>query len=109
MLNVLDVVIDADKTVGHKLLLTNIRPYYEYNGAEKSDKVIGHKYEIVLPERRYEKISVKIEGHQRLDMAEDSDCIPIILDDLCIKIYWMAGNYKLSATASNIRVPPKKE
>lgn len=104
MLNIVDVVIDSKKTVGQNLLLTSARPYYEYNGTKKSDNIIGYKYEIVMPDRRYEKINVKVAGKQRIDCGETSDCLPVVLENLEIKVYWMSGTYNLTATADDIRI-----
>lgn len=109
MLNIVDIIIDSEKTVGKNLLLTAIRPYYEYNGAKKSDNIIGYKYEIVMPERKFEKINVKIVGTQRIDFDETSSCLPIILEGLQLKVYWMSGTYNLTATANNVKVSSKKE
>lgn len=34
-MNILDVVIDANASVGKNLLLTDVRPYYTYAGNQK--------------------------------------------------------------------------
>lgn len=107
-MNLLNLVIDSAKTVGHNLLLTDIRPFYEYDGNnQRLDKISGYKYEVTLPERKFEKIVVKITGNQRVNMDDSCDFLPVIFDDLQLKLYWTPNGYNISASAKNVRV--KKE
>ena len=34
-MNILDLIIDSEKTVGKKLLITDVRPYYSYDGNQR--------------------------------------------------------------------------
>ena len=65
-MNILDVVIDANASVGKNLLLTDVRPYYAYAGNQKLDKVVGYRYDVVLTEKKFEKLSVKVHNVRRL-------------------------------------------
>mgnify|MGYP000124727882 FL=1 len=108
-MNLLNLVIDSAKTVGHNLLLTDIRPFYEYDGNnQRLDKISGYKYEVTLPERKFEKISVKIAGNQRVSMDDSCDYMPVVFDDLQLKLYWTPSGYNISATAKNVRVQKKE-
>ena len=103
MLNLTDVVIDAGKTLGGKIILTDIKPVFLYNGGQKTDTCIGYKYFVVLPERRFEKIGVKVDGDLMIDESEGS--IEVVFDGLEISIYFDFDHreYKLTAKATAIR------
>lgn len=103
-MNIFDIIIDAKASVGNKLLLTGVRPYYAYNGNQKSDKISGYKYEIAMAERKFEKISVKIEGTQQVTLDGSCDYLPVTFENLQLKLYFLSGAYHISATASNIHV-----
>ena len=45
-MNILDIVINAEETVGKKLLVTGVRPYYLYQGNQKLDQIAGYRYEV---------------------------------------------------------------
>ena len=70
-MNILNVCIDAVKTVGTELILIGIRPYYKYEDGKKVDKIEGYRYEIVLCQRKYERLFVKIAGDQRIPFNEE--------------------------------------
>ena len=70
-MDIKDIVIDAYKTVGTDLMLVSVLPAYEYDNGKRTDNILGYKYEVVLPHRAYEKLSVKILGDVRLDLQED--------------------------------------
>ena len=103
-MNVLDVTIDADATVGKTLLLTSVRPYYAYKGNQKLDKIAGYRYEIAMAERKFEKLSVKIEGEQRVTVSDSVDYLPVIFENLQLKLYFISEVCNIVATASNIKV-----
>ena len=63
MVKVTDVKIDVPATVGNKLLLVDIKPRYEYDNNQRTDKVAGYGYTVVLPDKAFEKLTVKIDGH----------------------------------------------
>ena len=45
-MDILNVSIDANKTVGNNLILIGVRPYYRYEDGKKTDKVEGYRYDI---------------------------------------------------------------
>lgn len=101
-MNITDVSIDPKKTLGSQMLLVNIHPIYEYTNGKKSDTVNGFKYDICLPERLFDKISVKILGEQKIAKPE-SGYTEVELIDLELFVYWMAGSYHIGARASDIK------
>lgn len=102
VLNITDVIIDARKTLGTQMLLVDVRPVFEYKNGKKSDNITGYKYEICLPERMFEKISVKILGSQRIEKPECGSC-EVDFVNLELYIYWMANTYHIGARASDIK------
>ena len=103
-MNILDVVIDANASVGKNLLLTDVRPYYAYAGNQKLDKVVGYRYDVVLTEKKFEKLSVKVEGKQKVELSDSVDYLPVVFDDLKLRLYTVSGGYNIAATANNVRV-----
>ena len=106
-MNILNVCIDAVKTVGTELILIGIRPYYKYEDGKKVDKIEGYRYEIVLCQRKYERLFVKIAGDQRIPFNEDG--LPVQFENLELHVYyqWKTGTYEISATATNIQTYKK--
>ena len=103
-MNILDVTIDAIASVGKNLLLTDVRPYYAYEGNKKLDKVVGYRYDVVMPEKKFEKLSVKTEGQQKIELSDSIDYLPVEFDGLKLRLYNLSGGYNVSATANNVRV-----
>lgn len=101
-MNLKNIKIDAKKTVGNTTLLVDVIPTYEYIEGKRTDKITAYKYVIVLPERGFEKISVKIEGNQLIDSPEDG-YTEVHIDNLTLSLYWRAGTYDISAKATGIR------
>ena len=58
-LKVTDLKIDA-KSLGEVFLLADIVPAYEYKDGEKTDKLIGYTYQVVLPSHKMEKVGIKV-------------------------------------------------
>ena len=104
-----DIVVDSYATVGKNLMLVGVSPSYAYDNGKRTDTINGYKYEIVMPERMYEKLNVRILGEQKVEMPEN-ETPQVLLDGLMIRLYWTQQGHKVSASADNIRLvnPPKK-
>lgn len=101
MLNLSELIIDP-RSVGKKLFLVAVKPVYEYReGHRISDEPIGFKYEIALPEKHMEKLSVRIDGD--CQMEEPDSFLEVALDGLALSLYWTPNGYQIKATASKIR------
>lgn len=101
MLNLSELIIDP-RSVGKKLFLVAIKPAYNYvNGQRVSDEVVGFKYEIALPEKEMEKISVRIDGD--CQMKEPDSFQEVTLEGLNLSLYWTPSGHQIKATASRIR------
>lgn len=62
-----DVVIDANRTLGEKLLLVDATPAYEYKNNQRTENIVGYKYEVAMPKNGLDKINVKIEGKKLIE------------------------------------------
>lgn len=104
-----NIISDLKNVIGNEYKLVGIRPYYQYVDKVKSETVEGYNYEIVLMERGYEKISVKIPGRPLLtELNEDSfsSGVSVHFKDLDYRVYAKASNdfvsYNLTLTAKGI-------
>ena len=70
MLNIRDLKIDATATLGSKKLLVAVVPVYEYKNNQRMDKVVAYRYVVALPERAFEKIGVRIDGPQLIELPD---------------------------------------
>lgn len=90
---------------GKRMNLTGVEPYYAYEAGKKTDKIEGFKYNVVLLDRDYEKISVKIAGNRLLEEQEKYD-IPIKFVGLEVGFYqdFSTKNLYLKATAKSFEI-----
>lgn len=96
-----DLKIDANATVGKKLLLTEVLPSFKYEKGTRTDEVSGFKYVVAMAERHLEKLSVKIDGDLQLEMPEND--YPLVkFDGLELSIYKIANEYRVAAKAKSI-------
>lgn len=93
--------IDTASLGKHKLLV-DVAPVAEYVGGQRTDKVVGYRYVVALPEHSFEKLSVKIAGDKLLDVPDGKDYVAVDFKALDIKVYEAQGKAQLSATATEI-------
>jgi len=102
-LRITDLRIDP-ASLGEKFLLADIRPVFEYVNGEKKDKVIGNRYDCVLPKHKMEKIGVKVENKPALIDIETQE-IPIGAEikfqGLEIGSYFRDGQIHITAKATD--------
>ncbi len=99
MLSLRDVRIDPF-SLGEKMLLVDVRPAYEYVNGNKSDKLLGYRYEVCLPEHRLEKLKVLIPGQQLMDKPDSFQ--EVLFADLEVRGYESKTGVQFTATASGI-------
>lgn len=105
MLKLTDLVV-ANESVGSIFIAVAIVPVYEYISQKKTDKIIAQKVSIVLPQKQYEKIDVKvpIEGVQdELILNKE-----VIFEKLELYIYWYNNDYRIGARAQAVHNKIKK-
>lgn len=99
-----DVIID-NSTLGSSLKVVETKPIYEYADGKRTTKIKGYKYTVVMPDRGYDRIEVKIEGSLQLDVTDNP--IDVTFDGLELYIFWYNGAYTLGAKATAIRATKK--
>lgn len=95
-----DLIIDP-RSIGKSQLLVDVLPVYRYENGKKTGEIEGYRYILVLPERGFEKISVKILGDKQMEKPDGY--VDVAIDRLELFIYWMSGEYHLGATATAIK------
>lgn len=90
---------------GKRMNLTSVEPYYNYEAGKKTDKIEGYKYNVVLLDKEYEKISIKIAGTRLIEEQEKYD-IPVKFVGLEVGFYqdFSNKNLYLKATAKNLEI-----
>ena len=101
MLKITDVIIDP-QALGNKLWLVDVQPAYRYVDGHRTDTITGYRYTIALPEKGLEKINVRIDGEQKMEVpngfTEVSFC------DLELYIYWSQNQPQVGARATDIQL-----
>lgn len=100
-----DLVIDPQKTLGRKQIVTGVAPRYIYDAnGKRTDEVRGFNYTCVCPERSYTSVRIAIDGPQQMDDVTIAGCPMVVFDGLEIKAYVVGGEGHVSITAKGIRV-----
>lgn len=107
-MKITDVKIDTLATVGKNLLLTDVQPVYDYADGVRTSNIIAHRYTVVLTEKGYDKLAVKIMGAQQLDMPEDGNYPNVKFDNLEVYVYWSQAGYQVGARATGVALATGK-
>ena len=94
-----------DRACFGSMIATSVRPYYEFVDGKRTDKVLGYRYDVVLPQHGYEPLAVKVPGAKTLDV-QDCESILVEFDDLCVRPYvdYRHNNaLAVTATATAVR------
>lgn len=105
MLKITDVIIDP-RTLGSKLWLVDIKPAYNYMDGHRTDTITGYRYTIALPERGLEKISVRIDGEQKMEAPNGFE--EVTFRNLELYIYWAQNQPQVGARATDIQLVTSK-
>lgn len=100
-MNLSNLLIDT-KSIGEQKLLIDVLPIAEYKDGERTGIVSGYKYVIALPAHKLEKISVKIDGPQKMQLSQDG-YKSVEFTDLEIRAYVIDGKPVLSCKAKDIK------
>lgn len=101
-MNLTKLIIDAPRTFGRKMLLVGVTPYYAYKDGRRTDVVDGYRYSIVLPERAFDRIEVKIPGKQLVETPEVRGYDEVSLAGMEAHVYWSGSDYGVAITATGI-------
>lgn len=103
MLRPTDMIISLD-SIGNKMLLVDIAPKFEYLNGQRTGTVIAYSYTVVLVDRGYERLSVRIDGDKPLVEVGDDGYKEVTFDNLELYIYWLRGDYAVGARATGIHI-----
>ena len=99
MINIRNLRIDP-ASLGDKMLLVDIAPAYAYKDGVKTDNVTGYKYTVALTAHQLDKLVVRIEGNQRLDLPIGYAEVEFV--GLEVGLYEIQGKVQLTARAADI-------
>lgn len=104
-MNIKYAKLNIKGTCGNSFILTEVKPYYAYKDGKRIGDPLGYNYTVILPERKFEKLQVRIEGTCQLEAPEDS--VPVVFTDLQLEIKWSQsdGNY-IAGIATGISMLP---
>ena len=95
-------------TKGGGMILTEVRPAYEYKDGKRIDtKVIGLKVTVVLEKNAYDTLTVTVaDPVDRLSAVLEKADEPVYVDfvGLIARIYTMNGRTDVSAKADSVHV-----
>lgn len=101
MINIRDLRIDP-ASLGGRMLLVDITPAYVYKDGIKTKDISGYKYAVALPEHHLEKITVKIDGEQQIDLP--NGYVDVAFVGLEVVPYEMQGHIQIAAKAAGIKL-----
>jgi len=104
--------IDIDRTLGNTFWLTDVSPYYDRDiNGKRGPNIEGYSYEIVLPDRGYDKLKVRIAGKQLMPSPADEDNgkVKVTFDGLDANPYVRDGWIQLSLKATGIKEATQRQ
>lgn len=104
-MRITDLTIDP-KSLGTKFLLVGVAPVNEYKDGTRTNNVSGYRYTVVLPDKKMEKIGVKIEGAKLMD--EPEGYVEVSFRDLEIYFYFSNKEPQVGARAKGIALANQK-
>ena len=74
--------------------------YNEYKDKQRTDKITGYRYVVCLVEHHLEKLSVRIDGEQRMEQPDGF--VEVDFDGLEVSAYESQGKVQFTAKAADI-------
>lgn len=105
MINIRNLRIDS-ASLGQKMLLVDIRPVYEYQNNQRTERVTGYRYDVALPTHSLDKLGVKIEGKQLIE--KPADFAEVEFANMEITVFVSNGQPQVTAKATGIALVNKK-
>lgn len=88
--------------LGQDMVVTGVRPYYTYENGVRTDKLEGFRYSVILLEKGYYALNVKIPGEQKIELVPGQS-IPVKFTGLKLKLYYdRAKRVQIAASAEDI-------
>ena len=87
------------------MILVSVVPDYYGTDKERHAEPQGHKYEVMLPAHRYDKLTVKIPGTQLLECPVSGNEPQVAFEGLKVRPYVdRTGRMAYTASATGVRV-----
>lgn len=93
------IPIDVRKLL-KKAILVDVKPAYAYADGVRQNTITGYKYTVARPEFGYEKINVRIDGEQLMDVSDDY--ISVVFDNPDVHMYYHGNGYDITASATSV-------
>lgn len=106
-MNIQKIKFPLKEIVGEKGLLIAIAEVFEYKDGKRTDKVIGTRYDVLLQEKKYEQLSIKVMDKPIITAKEleGFEKPPIVcFGEVYGKIYLLNNQIKMSVTAQTIYI-----
>lgn len=101
-MNITNIIIDTERTLGKQALLVDVNPVFKYENGRRTDTIEGYRYDTVFPGAGFEKVAVKIPGTQQLDKPQGH--ANVSFEGLELYIYWRNDGYAVGARANGIHI-----
>lgn len=95
-----DLVIDAERTVGKVVLLKGVYATFEYQDGIPTAKRDGTRYRVATP---VGALSVKVKGEQTIDFDPDNGPMPVSFENLGLYIYYRNGKAGVAGRATAVK------
>ena len=108
MLDIRNLLI-LPASLGDKMLLVEIKPWFELLDGKKTGNQLGYKYTISLPAHALDKIDVKVPGEQQIEKPDGY--VEVEFTGLVVKPYYRDNSrheLAFSAKATGIRLADHK-
>ena len=99
MLRINDLIPDPNEALEQKLLVA-VDPAFRFDRekGESTEELEGYRYTIVLPKKKFEKLSVKVKNTKTLMEIKEGSFVEVVFTDLELFIW----NNEICARATGI-------
>lgn len=99
-----DAPLNTNATFGKTMMVVDQAPYYDYVDGKRNADPSGTRYTVVLPEKKFKRIGVKVEGGTPLDDAVIEKTPRVVFNNLVAKFYSINDVVGLTIKADSIKV-----
>lgn len=99
------IVVNAEQTLGANMRLTAMREAYKYKDGERTNEREGYRYEVVLLDRAFEKVTFKVADQNPLFSEEDVEnniAVKPINPQISLYANYQGGETGMNVTADSL-------
>jgi hypothetical protein len=87
MLKLRDLIKDPNAELG-SMMLIDVEPAFKYDdNNNKTETIVAYTYTILLPDKNYEKLKVKINNTSKLLDVKDGEIVEVFFTGLELYLY----------------------